>query len=68
MYASITLSRIDNRPCDSISIITNLCDTPESTLAETIDALPTGCHGQVIDTVSSLIAADNVINPGLALS
>ena len=42
MYASITLSRIDNRPCDSISIITNLCDTPESTLTETIDALPTG--------------------------
>ena len=36
------MSHIDNRPCDSISIITNLCDTPESTLTETIDALPTG--------------------------
>ena len=42
MYASITSSRIDNNLRDLISIITNLCDTPESTLTEIIYALPTG--------------------------
>ena len=64
MYASITLSRIDNRPCDSISIITNLCDTPESTLTDTIDALPTGVERRDIDQLPALsLTAVTVMSP-----